>query len=190
MMQIFQQEANSNVDAYENSKERVTVGPYDILCGRNSTAFNNIGNRRFRVTIALNLKRYMEAKTRRDKTEVIISVLKLLREDVGARFLKRKGDKLVELSDARAREKVGHALRDLSIQQPIPICTTMMKKSSSSNREDDKYNKRDSGVWGNLEGVVEMIGEAADTRVGDLSLEPIPIFRASDSIFYARKAWT
>jgi hypothetical protein len=38
----------------KNQKEE-TLGSYDILCGRGKIAFNNIGNRRFRVTISLNL---------------------------------------------------------------------------------------------------------------------------------------
>ena len=94
-----------------------TLGPYDILCGRTSTAFNNIGNRRFRMTISFNLKRYLDAPTRSEKSVVIWSIVKLLREDVGARFLKTTKNGYVELSEKKMREKVGHALRDMAMAE-------------------------------------------------------------------------
>ena len=94
-----------------------TLGPYDILCGRSSTAFNNIGNRRFRMTISFNLKRYLDAPTRSDKSVVIWNIVKLLKEDVGARFLKTTKNGYVELSEKKMREKVGHALRDMAMAE-------------------------------------------------------------------------
>lgn len=97
---------SSNDDAY--------IRPYDIICGRNSLAFNNIGNRRFRVTISLNLQRYNRAKTKQERTLVIRSIIDVLRLEAGARFLKRKGDVFVELSERQVRQKVAHALRDSS----------------------------------------------------------------------------
>jgi hypothetical protein len=95
----------------------VVLGPYDIICGRCSTAYNNVGNRRFRATISLYLQRYKEAKSREDKGDAIMSVVRLLLDDVGARFLKRRGNIWVELGEKQAREKVGHALRDMSVQE-------------------------------------------------------------------------
>jgi hypothetical protein len=94
----------------------LTPGPYDIVCGRTSSAYNNVGNRRFRVTISLNLQRYLQAKSRSDKSDAILSVVRLLRDDVGARFLKRgRGNVWIELDENKAREKVGHALRDMAV---------------------------------------------------------------------------
>jgi hypothetical protein len=109
-------EASATVKS-STSQNLVVIGPYDIICGRCSTAFNNIGNRRFRFTINFNLQRYNDAKSRRDKTEVIMSVVQLLRDDIGARFLKLHGKAWIELGEKQARGKVGHALRDLSVQQ-------------------------------------------------------------------------
>jgi hypothetical protein len=102
-------------------------GPYDIVCGRNSGAYNYIGNRRFRVTIEMNLQRYIDSPTREDKTNVIKSIVWMLHEQVGARFLKKETFKkssgsrkrgtprYTVMTDKQAREKVGHALRDLVI---------------------------------------------------------------------------
>merc|ERR1712166_827716 len=102
-------------------------GPYDIVCGRNSGAFNYIGNRRFRVTIEMNLQRYIDSPTREHKTNVIKSIVWMLHEQVGARFLKketpkkssgsrrRRTPRYTVMTHKQAREKVGHALRDLVI---------------------------------------------------------------------------
>merc|ERR1712176_341218 len=92
------------------------VGPYDIICGRNNGAHNWVGNRRFRVTIMMNLKKYTEAPTREEKTHVIKSVIDLLldKDGVGARFIKKVGEGMYErLRDKQIREKVGHAFRDM-----------------------------------------------------------------------------
>merc|ERR1719491_1831668 len=65
-------------------------GPYDIVCGRNSGAYKNIGNRRFRVTIEMNLQRYIDSPTREEKTNTIKAIVHMLHDDIGARFLKKE----------------------------------------------------------------------------------------------------
>jgi hypothetical protein len=108
---------NNSNRCFARTNPILTPGPYDILCGRTSTAFNNVGNRRFRVTISLNLQRYLQAKNRNDRIESIISVVRLLRDHIGARFLKRRGNVWIELDENKTREKVGHALRDMAATQ-------------------------------------------------------------------------
>jgi hypothetical protein len=93
-------------------------GPYDILCGRCRLSFHHVGNRRFRVTIGLNLQQYKDAKSKREKSAVIVSVIRMLRDEVGARFLKKaKKAGFVEISAKLAHQKVGHALRDMAASQ-------------------------------------------------------------------------
>ena len=111
---------SNNVDANKDKDEEIeyirNIGPYDIICGRNNGAHNWVGNRRFRITIMMNLKRYTEAPTREEKTHVIKSVIELLldTEEVGARFIKKVGEGMyVRLKDKQIREKVGHAFRDM-----------------------------------------------------------------------------
>lgn len=113
---IGTEESNSNIIS--------EPGPYDIVCGRNNGAYNYIGNRRFRVTIEMNLQRYIESPSREDRTNVIKSIVWMLREQVGARFLKketfkksgsgrRRQPQYTIMTEKQAREKVGHCLRDL-----------------------------------------------------------------------------
>ena len=136
-MRTVEQPVTPSDIADQSSGKFVFVGPYDVVCGRNSTAFNNVGNRRFRVTISLNLQRYMAAKTRHERGEIILSVVKLLRDDLGARFLKIKGSKLVKLNQTEAREKVAHALRDLALQRNAPASVTTRRAQPSIKRPDE-----------------------------------------------------
>jgi len=116
--------ADTNSIEESNSNVISEPGPYDIVCGRNNGAYNYIGNRRFRVTIEMNLQRYIESPSREDRTNVIKSIVWMLREQVGARFLKketfkkpgsgrRRQPQYTIMTEKQAREKVGHCLRDL-----------------------------------------------------------------------------
>jgi len=101
------------------------LGPYDIVCGRCGNAYNNIGNRRFRVTIRLNLAKYQELQSRHGRSLLFVSLVRFLKNEVGVRFFKPiKNDKkqlnqqgghwYVEMTEKEARDKVGHAFRDLA----------------------------------------------------------------------------
>ena len=89
--------------------------PWDVICGRCGNAYHNIGNRRFRVTISLNLKTYMASKNRKDKSAVIQSIVDALLEEAGARFLKQNAIGQYEVMNVRhVRQKIQHALRDMA----------------------------------------------------------------------------
>lgn len=104
------EEDNNRIEYIDN------IRPYDIICGRNNGAHNCVGNRRFRITIMMNLKQYAEAPNRDEKTQVIKSVIELLldTEEANARFIKKVGDGMyIRLKGKQIREKVGHAFRDM-----------------------------------------------------------------------------
>jgi len=97
--------------------EQAVPNQLDVICGRSSTAFNNVGNRKFRIHISRNLQKYARAKRRLDKSRAIISTINSFRLETGARFLKVRGGKYVELTEKEIRSKVGHALRDMVVQR-------------------------------------------------------------------------
>jgi hypothetical protein len=112
---------SSSVGASVHDDER-HLGPYDVICGREKCAFNNIGNRRFRVTVALYLDRYMNATTRKEKSNIVKLVARTV-QDNGGRFLQSRRyssnnddaeDCWVVLSTRQRNEKTGHALRDMA----------------------------------------------------------------------------
>ena len=84
----------------------------DVICGRSKSAFEHIGNRRFRVTISIFLRRYLENTNRLDRSMLIYEIIDTVHES-GSRFLKESSNgEWVELSQKERRNKVGHALRD------------------------------------------------------------------------------
>ena len=90
------------------------IGPCDVLCGRDKLAFNNAGNRRMRVSVAMVLPKYLEAENRNEKSLLIKSVVSSI-HDCGGRFLKYcpKTRSYLELSEKKAHEKCSHAFRDM-----------------------------------------------------------------------------
>ena len=132
-------------------------GPYDILCGRCKAAFNSVGNRRFRVTMSMNLPAYMKAKSKIERSVLVSSIVNHLIEDVGARFLKPcRGSKTqgyVHLTEQQAREKVSHALRDMAVLKrsgaPItnrkaPSTTTIRKKKQQQQQQQQQQEEKKS----------------------------------------------
>jgi hypothetical protein len=133
----------SITESTDSSSDVTAIGLYDILCGRDSNAFNNIGNRRFRITVSLALESYMKAPKRKDKSIVVKSVVALIHEN-GGRFLRqcRRKDGIItfiELNKKRSHEKAGHALRDMTLirnatrkPSPSPWKHRVISKSAES----------------------------------------------------------
>ena len=99
--------------------------PFDVLCGRDKQSYHNIGNRRFRIMINMNLQKYIRCETRTERTRMIQALTDELQQSCGQfRFLKRikdtnKSDIFVELNPKQSREKIAHALRDAAAQYRI-----------------------------------------------------------------------
>ena len=89
-------------------------GDYDVICARGKENYNHVGNRRFRLTIEMNIGKYLKAATKLDKSLLVIQIVDTVRGGSnGGGFVKRDEDgRWIEIGDQLAREKVGHALRD------------------------------------------------------------------------------
>lgn len=136
----LQQEAyltNNKVDpGYSNT---ITVLPldfepsnYDVICGRGKSRHEHIGNRRFRVTIEMNVATYMKAACRVDKSLVVDSIFDQIKA-TGPGFVKidPQTGRWVALGDESSREKIGHAIRD-AVQRASSV---------NSKRADRKRTK-------------------------------------------------
>jgi len=95
------------------------IGPYDVLCGRDRTSHNNIGNLRFRAVIRQSLPEYMKCYTRPERSDMICKLTRELCEEGQYRFLKKtkKSSQLIVLDGKESREKIAHALRDAAAIQ-------------------------------------------------------------------------
>lgn len=131
------------VPPLQHPETRIVPGDYDVISGRSSTAFNNIGNRRFRYYIARSLPGYLKATSRNQKSRVIWETAQRFQDETKARFLKQKaGGTFVLLNKKEVRSKVGHALRDMAAhkrasfpdQAPARECPTSPPRRAASPR--------------------------------------------------------
>lgn len=118
------------------------LGAYDVICGRHKAAFDNIGNRRFRVLVALAQDRYTSAPTRAHKTTVIRSIIDSVHNG-GGRFLQRLGCTWVELDAKQTHDKVGHALRDMAIAGRIKTKSPTPTRQAISFHDKEQSTKRE-----------------------------------------------
>lgn len=88
--------------------------PYSVVLGRGKVN-DFIGNRRLKVVVALHLRDYVEAKSRREKSYVVARVMDTIREacvgQEGA-FVRCEDGIWYEVEDRLAREKIGVVFRD------------------------------------------------------------------------------
>lgn len=95
------------------------LGPYDIICkSRTRKDFDHVGNRRFRVIIENHCETYNNAKTKSDKSAIVLSILRSIR-DSGGNFVQRNRRlccwEIMPID--HVKEKIGHALRQSIIAQ-------------------------------------------------------------------------
>jgi hypothetical protein len=111
-----------------NDNSVVSPGENDVICGRNNGAHCRPANYRFRVTVLMNLQKYMDAPTREDKTAVIKSTVHTLVEERNVRFLRKVKGEFVVMDAKAVRDKVAHTMRDMVQEQkknsyvpPVPL---------------------------------------------------------------------
>mmetsp|Transcript_18536 Transcript_18536/g.28611 ORF Transcript_18536/g.28611 Transcript_18536/m.28611 type:complete len:199 (+) Transcript_18536:40-636(+) len=121
----------------------------DIFCGRGRESRVHVGTEHFRQIIKNNLQGYKKTQTRYEKTEFIKSIVELLRckaaSKGGAGFIKydKPSGYWFEIGDQVAREKVGHAFRDLlkqrsRLQDTDPRSFTYIPRDGSKEAETTK----------------------------------------------------
>jgi hypothetical protein len=122
----------------------ITVEMYDVLCGRDKNAFNNVGNRRFRVVVAMHLDQYVNvAKTRKEKSAIIRTIIDRTKS-CGGRFLALRDGQYVVLTDRETHDKVGHAVRDM-VQARSKGCNDTIQLSNGA-AEFDANNDKDQAT--------------------------------------------
>ena len=96
-----------------NRKSLSEIQPYDIIFGRDKVCYHNVGNKRFRILISLNLNKYLLATTRSERSALIHSLTtNLLDGQCQFCFWKRDHNALIKLDREQTQEKIGLALKD------------------------------------------------------------------------------
>lgn len=89
--------------------------PYSVIVGKGRIPNSSVGNQRLRVLATASLPKYLEASSRKEKTEVISQLIMTVREasPIGSFVKKEKDGTWWEVGDQVAREKIGYIIRDL-----------------------------------------------------------------------------
>lgn len=121
--------------------------PYSVILGRGREATNAIGNRRLKILIELQLSKYLQAKSRRDKSFVVAHVLETIQEACpeGA-FVKFDGRNWWEVDDNTAREKIGSMFRDRlhDHYRSSTKAKTARRRANKEKEESRHYEKPNS----------------------------------------------
>ena len=120
----------------------------DVLFGRGKRFYNHPGTRRLIELAKEHQAAYREAG-RGEKQNIVDKIIGIIKEESGtqmARFLKRDGEKWVEVTHEEKRKKVGHTIRDRLPPKSPSEPTTKADGDSiveSSNDERDHENTSD-----------------------------------------------
>jgi hypothetical protein len=162
------------------------IGLFDVLCGRDKAAFNNIGNRRFRITVSLSLERYLNAPTRKDKSIVIKSVVTMVRKN-GGRFLQllsseNEQTSYIELNEKQSHEKAGHALRDMALLRNAKKTAVATKTTTKkvSTKDQPTIQKESSPEEATAETTTSMSSLLTNPR-------PLPIISSTTTVSNQRQ---
>lgn len=115
----------------------ITPTEHDVLLGRGKTYHNHKGNQRFRAIIAVYIPKYAdEQTTRNEKTRIVESIVEDIYQD-GCRFLKQELPSCVwyEIGFQRAKDKVGHALRDATAEMHRSFKRAELVRASRNTRQ-------------------------------------------------------
>lgn len=115
---------------------------YTVLCGRGKDHYNWVGNRRFRVIVSMNLERYLCARTKAEKTRIVMDVVELI-HDSGGTFAKRhvNGD-WYDIGYDAAREKVGALFRDALQKKQCTRASRSLSPMSASSAPQPALSSR------------------------------------------------
>ena len=102
-----------NMSAAVPNHRNVLPEPNDVLCGRGRVCFEHEGNRKFRALIALNLQTYLDAPSRKIRTQLVRAIAETV-QSVGGRFLIHdfKSNTWTDGGMKKAKDKIGHSFRD------------------------------------------------------------------------------
>lgn len=119
-------------------------GPHDVICTRGKEAYNHPGNVHFRTLIYTHWEDYNTCITKIDKSLAVIRIVDEIRQlspqGGFVKFCKQKRC-YVEVGDKKAREKVGHALRELTGSRS----STPSDDTSVASKSDAKMAAEESG---------------------------------------------
>ena len=133
---------------------------YDVLCGRNKSSYNHVGNHRFRITISIFLQEYIDNTNRAYRSGLFERISELMKT-CGSRFWKLVNDEWIILDESMSRHKISHALRDAAALQASKIPVSRTGKQLLLQQQKKKLTplNKDRGVEAKQETEAEAEGD-------------------------------
>lgn len=145
--------ATSSCDEMRPLAHNFTPGGYDVICARGKKAHCHPGNRRFRLSVGMNLEKYSKAQSKLDKSLIVSYIVDTVRQNsLDGGFVKFEDGRYFEVGDHIAREKVGQSFRDL-LHTKYKSSTKAKKRRRQKQQEDN-----DSGA----ESITKTAGSVAE----------------------------
>jgi len=143
----------------------ISLGKYDVICGRGRIAFNHTGNKRFREIVQSNLKKYSDASTKSEKSIIVSLIMRLVRlQGNFVKYTREKG-RFENVHERLAREKVGQVLRDILHTQYRSSTEAKKKRRLAQKQQRDAQIKQ---IVTNNKRINSIIN-VASTKVSDLT---------------------
>jgi hypothetical protein len=120
------------------------VNDIDVVCGRGRATLKHDGNKAFRKTASLFLRRFLACKKREQKQQCIATIIDVIRSS-GGHFLKfdDSSNQWYDIGDKSAAAKVGHCLRDLKPSSSGVGKIPARAKRAYRSTKNDKKKKKD-----------------------------------------------
>lgn len=144
-------------DKYEHENalpDDFKPGPNSVIIGRKKNCYTSVGNLRLRDICLMRLPAYSKCGKKKDKSEIVSDIVKLIRDSCprGGAFVKRDASgKWHEVKDVVARERVASIFRDFLHDQ---------YRSSSKSKVAKRREKR-------VIQILKPSGERAEVLEGD-----------------------
>lgn len=102
----------AGMTSFPNNEGTTVPTRIDVINGKGKAIQDHPGNIRFRNIVNMHRKKYQAATTRKAEKSRIASEIVLMIRSEGGRFLQHHLGSYSDVGDAKAKEKVSHALRD------------------------------------------------------------------------------
>jgi len=139
-------------DEYQPLPADYKPSKFDCVMGRGKGSYNQPGNKRMRQIIKEAIPEYKAAKSKYDKSAVLHSIVHRVKEqDNGiAMFVTRRKGQWCEVPEDRAREKVGHCMRETIALVDESAMEKKQKKQQHFDNKQDDLLERQRATFDNL----------------------------------------
>lgn len=120
------------------------ISTYDVLCGKDKTYENHVGNRLYRELVVNAAPKYTAAISKQEKMQMTRDIVSSLTLQYGSRFMKVSSvhGGWEEINMAAARDKTSHALRFCAahMEASLYVPSSKSKRRKMSKKKNQSTN--------------------------------------------------